>query len=349
MAIFKIEQLSCAYDRNTALADITFELKQRAFVVLAGPSGCGKTTLLNAIAGFIPLKHGHIEIQHRRVETLAPNERGISMIFQDATLFEHLRVYENIIFGLRYAGIHTDEIQQRLLEVSRLLKIDNLLKRRSASLSGGEKQRVAIARALVHKPDVFLMDEALSALDARLKNELRMEMRQLYETSEATFLYVTHDQVEAMTLADILIIMNEGKIQQIGAPQQLYRSPDNLFVASFLGKYPMNQFNGYIQDDTLYYQNHVVPLVTHYENGNVILGVREQFLYLREDGEYLGSIHLIEDYGDERYYHIACEDRIFIMKGQYQDHIQLHDDITFSFHLRDALLFYEATKLRIYL
>ncbi len=240
MAEVKIENLHKSFGTVDVLKDINLTVEDGAFVVLVGPSGCGKSTLLRSVAGLEPITSGNISIAGRNVSDLAPAQREIAMVFQSYALYPHMNVENNMAFGLRFAKTPRDEIAKRVAEASRILQLEPLLKRRPKELSGGQRQRVAIGRAIVRKPKVFLFDEPLSNLDAALRVNTRVEIANLHKLLKATILYVTHDQVEAMTLADKIVVMNDGRIEQAGKPLDLYYKPANLFVARFIGSPAMN-------------------------------------------------------------------------------------------------------------
>jgi len=244
MAGVVIEKLSKSFGPVEVLKDIDLEVEDGSFVVLVGPSGCGKSTLLRSIAGLEPVTSGAIAIGGRRVNDLAPAQREIAMVFQSYALYPHMDVAANMGFGLKFAGTPRAEIEARVNEAARILKLEALLKRRPRELSGGQRQRVAIGRAIVRKPQVFLFDEPLSNLDAALRINTRVEIAKLHKLLGATMIYVTHDQVEAMTLADKIVVMNNGRIEQQGKPLDLYYRPANRFVAGFIGSPAMNMLHG---------------------------------------------------------------------------------------------------------
>jgi len=227
-----------------AVENISFEAADGEFVVLVGPSGCGKTTLLRLVAGLEQPTSGEIRMDGRRLNELTPRERNVAMVFQDYALYPHMTVFKNIAFSLAARRMRKDEIRRRVENVARTLGLDTLLQRRPAELSGGQRQRVAMGRAIVREPEAFLFDEPLSNLDAKLRVHMRTEIRALCKRLAITALYVTHDQVEAMTMADRIVILNEGVVQQIGAPDEVYRKPANRFVAGFIGSPAMNFLHG---------------------------------------------------------------------------------------------------------
>jgi ABC-type sugar transport system ATPase subunit len=240
MSEVKIEKLCKSYGPVEVLTDIDLTVDNGSFVVLVGPSGCGKSTLLRSIAGLEPVSSGSMTIGGKTVNDLPPAQREIAMVFQSYALYPHMDVYSNMAFGLKFAKTPKAEIDARVGEAARILQLEALLKRRPRELSGGQRQRVAIGRAIVRKPQVFLFDEPLSNLDAALRINTRVEIAKLHKMLNATIVYVTHDQVEAMTLADKIVVMNKGRIEQTGRPLELYYKPANLFVAGFIGSPAMN-------------------------------------------------------------------------------------------------------------
>jgi ABC-type sugar transport system ATPase subunit len=241
MARVRLSRLRKSYDgRTDVLAGIDLDIAHGEFVVLLGPSGCGKSTLLRLLCGLEPITEGTLEIGDRVVNELPPAERGIAMVFQSYALYPHMTVWKNMAFGLTIAGRDKAEIDARIRRAAGILKIEHLLDRLPRELSGGQRQRVAIGRAIVREPQLFLFDEPLSNLDAALRVQTRLEIAKLHRQLDATIVYVTHDQVEAMTLGDRIVVMHEGRIQQAGSPLQLYQQPCNLFVAGFIGSPKMN-------------------------------------------------------------------------------------------------------------
>ncbi|MBO9590330.1 ABC transporter ATP-binding protein [Devosia sp.] len=235
MARLSLRGIKKRFKTTDVLHGIDLEIGDREFVVFVGPSGCGKSTLLRLIAGLDPISDGDFFLNDQRMNDVAPSRRGIAMVFQSYALYPHMDVYENMAFGARLMGLSKDEVEKRIADAARMLRLDALLKRKPRELSGGQRQRVAIGRALVRKPDVFLLDEPLSNLDAALRSDVRLEIAKLHRDIGGTMIYVTHDQVEAMTLADKIVVMNSGRIEQVGSPRELYETPANTFVATFIG------------------------------------------------------------------------------------------------------------------
>jgi ABC-type sugar transport system ATPase subunit len=238
-------------DGVVAVEDFSLTVPSPRMVVLVGPSGCGKTTLLRMIAGLERLSGGSIHLGERRLDTVEPRNRDIAMVFQSYALYSHMTVEQNLAFGLRVRRVARAEIHERVHTVAKTLELDQLLQRKPAELSGGQRQRVALGRAIVREPKVFLFDEPLSNLDARLRTEMRSTIRRLYDRLRVTSVYVTHDQVEAMTIGDLLVVMNQGRIHQVGDPETCYRRPADTFVASFLGSPAMNFADGEVADDAV--------------------------------------------------------------------------------------------------
>jgi lactose/L-arabinose transport system ATP-binding protein len=244
---------------------VDLEIKPEEFVVFVGPSGCGKSTLLRIIAGLEALTDGEIHIGDRLVNNVDPSKRGVAMVFQSYALYPHMTVRGNMGFALRFAGVARPEIERQVLEAARILELEPLLDRRPKELSGGQRQRVAIGRAIVRHPEVFLFDEPLSNLDAELRVHMRIEIARLHKELQATIIYVTHDQVEAMTLADKIVVLRDGIVEQVGTPLQLYDDPTNQFVAGFIGSPKMNFLKGVVENGSLRlpeYGNQTLPLGT---------------------------------------------------------------------------------------
>ena len=240
MTTLSIRNLTKKYGQLTALEDFSLDISSGEFMVLLGPSGCGKTTVLRCIAGLTDITSGEIYIGNELVNKLPPKDRDVAMVFQNYSLYPHMNVYDNIAFPLKMRKVHKEKINESVRKIARLLNIDNLLERKPKEISGGQMQRVALGRALVREPKIFLMDEPLSNLDAKLRTEMRVEIKKLQEKVGITTLYITHDQAEAMSMADNVGVMDSGKLLQLDSPQKVYTEPANQFVASFIGVPPMN-------------------------------------------------------------------------------------------------------------
>ncbi len=285
----------------TAVSDFCLEIKDKEFIILVGPSGCGKSTTLRMISGLEEITEGELYIGDRLVNDVAPKDRDISMVFQNYALYPHMTVFENMAFGLKLRKTPKEEIKRRVEEAARVLDIKHLLDRKPKALSGGQRQRVALGRAIVREPKVFLLDEPLSNLDAKLRASMRTELTKLHQRLGTTFIYVTHDQVEAMTMASRIVVMKDGLIQQVDTPQKLYDEPVNLFVAGFIGTPQMNFVNATIQKkgDSLYAcfgscefklpaEKASNPELQGYIGKEVILGIRPENIH--DEPMYLSSL-----------------------------------------------------------
>ncbi|SDA12117.1 carbohydrate ABC transporter ATP-binding protein, CUT1 family [Ruminococcus sp. YE71] len=339
MADVKLTNVKKQYDNGfVAVHDFNLEIKHEEFIVLVGPSGCGKSTTLRMIAGLEDITDGTIEIDGTVVNDMEPKDRDIAMVFQNYALYPHMSVYENIAFGLRLRKVPNKEIHKKVTEAAEILGITELLGRKPKQLSGGQRQRVAIGRAIVRVPKVFLMDEPLSNLDAKLRNQMRAEIILLREKIRTTFVYVTHDQTEAMTLGDRIVIMKDGYVMQVGTPQELFNHPANLFVAGFIGTPQMNFFDAELKKDRNGYTakveglnvkvpKHIADALDKRESvpEKVLLGVRPENLILTDSGESIGaSIKVTEMMGSEIHIHAELPDgKNVIIKVQIAD---LDDD-----------------------
>ncbi len=302
-----IKNLKKSFGINTVIDNISFEVSDGEFCILLGPSGCGKTTILRLIAGLEQKDEGIIFIGEQEVSELTPKERNIAMVFQSYALYPHLNVYENMSFSLKLQRKPKDEIENKVKQAAELLDIKELLYRKPRELSGGQRQRVAIGRAIVRNPKLFLFDEPLSNLDAKLRTAMRVELANLHQKLRSTIIYVTHDQIEAMTLGQKIILLNEGVIQQIGTPNELYKKPFNLFVAGFIGTPQMNLIEGYITkiEDRLFFQSSTLRIdVNHrnelreYTGKPVTIGIRPESL-IPGKGFIKGIVEVIEHLGSE--------------------------------------------------
>jgi len=293
MASLKLKNVYKRYDGGVvAVNDFNLDIEDKEFVILVGPSGCGKTTTLRMIAGLEEITEGEIYIGDRLVNDVQPKDRDIAMVFQNYALYPHMTVFDNMAFGLKLRKTPKDEIKRRVHEAAKILDIEHLLDRKPKALSGGQRQRVALGRAIVREPKVFLMDEPLSNLDAKLRVQMRTEISKLHQKLQTTIIYVTHDQVEAMTMGTRIVVMKDGIIQQVDSPQALYERPQNLFVAGFIGSPPMNFINARVekrgQDTYLLFGKEQIKLPegkakklegTDYYGKEVILGIRPEDIH----------------------------------------------------------------------
>ena len=355
MAHVNIKQLRKTYDgRADVLAGLNLDIRDGEFCVLVGPSGCGKSTLLRMLCGLEEISGGELAIGGEVVNHLPPAERGIAMVFQSYALYPHMNVYKNMAFGLKVAGSSKSDIDARIRHAASILKIDHLLQRLPRELSGGQRQRVAIGRSIVRNPKVFLFDEPLSNLDAALRVQTRLEIAKLHRQLAATIVYVTHDQVEAMTLGDKIVVMHEGRIQQAGTPLELYQQPQNLFVAGFIGSPKMNFFPGVVtRCDDSGVQVEIAGGLRLLADVNpqgvspgaaVTLGLRaEQIREGLGDGQPLrGVVNLVEHLGEANFLYVTLEGgHDIVVRGDGNRSVHIGELIALSvqshaFHLFDA-------------
>lgn len=364
MAKVRFEQVSKIFDRNvTAVADFELEINDKEFVVLVGPSGCGKSTTLRMIAGLEKPTSGQIFIGDKPVNDVAPKDRDIAMVFQNYALYPHMTVYENIAYGLRLRKFPKRIIDEKVREAARSLAITELLDRKPKALSGGQRQRVAIGRAIVREPQVFLMDEPLSNLDAKLRNQMRAEILMLRKRLDTTFVYVTHDQTEAMTLGDRIVIMKDGYIQQVGTPQEVFAHPANQFVGGFIGTPQMNFFQGQLLKRNGRYLvsagGYTVELSAEKqerlencgtEEQEIILGVRPEHLKITLEG-IPAELGVREMMGSSVHVHLTAMDREAVAvvsgmddTGHFLSNIPQTGQVYLSFHGNAVHLFDPATQ-----
>ena len=300
MAGLKLQAITKSWDGKTqVIKPLTLDVADGEFIVMVGPSGCGKSTLLRMVAGLERVSGGDIWIDNKRVTEMEPKDRGIAMVFQNYALYPHMSVEENMAWGLKIRGMGKEHIAERVKEAARILELGELLKRRPRELSGGQRQRVAMGRAIVRDPAVFLFDEPLSNLDAKLRVQMRLELQHLHRRLKTTSLYVTHDQVEAMTLAQRVLVMNKGIAEQIGTPVEVYEKPASRFVASFIGSPAMNLLDGYVSASGTHFElegGMTLPIGrSARESGgrNMTLGIRPEHIALSSQAE--GGVPLVLD------------------------------------------------------
>ena len=328
MSGVKLESIVKAYGAVQVVHGIDLEVQEKEFVVLVGPSGCGKSTTLRMIAGLEEITDGMLTIDGRSMNRVAPKDRDVAMVFQNYALYPHLNVADNIAFGLRIRKEGKDEIAASVDEVGKILGLTPYLDRKPSDLSGGQRQRVAMGRAIVRRPKVFLFDEPLSNLDAKLRTQMRAEIKRLHKRLGATSIYVTHDQVEAMTLADRIVVMNDGRIEQVGTPMELFLNPVNSFVAGFLGAPPMNQIKATIaQGDTSPVANFpggqlALPPLDGLQNAvgrEVIVGIRPEYAQIVTKltaGSVACDLDLMETLGSEALLHMSIDGAPFVIRTE---------------------------------
>ena len=319
MARVQLTDVTKRYDDVTAVDEMNLDIRDGEFVCLVGPSGCGKSTTMETIAGLTKPTSGTVTIGDTDVTRLPPKDRGVSMVFQNIALFPHMDVYENISFGLRLRKYDTDEIDKRVQKASDVVQLEGMLDREPNELSGGQQQRVAIARAIVREPEVFLMDEPLANLDAKLRVHMRTELQRLHKQLDTTIIYVTHDQAEAMTMSDRIAVINSGELQQIDPPLVCYNEPANLFVAGFIGSPSMNFVDGELTSDGLrtdHFDLEFDPSVIDDAIGDsVTMGIRPEDIYLTRNSDSIASASevieartdVLEPMGDEIFVYLSLD------------------------------------------
>ena len=353
----EIKKLDLHFGSVEVLNDLNLEIEKGEFLVLLGSSGCGKSTLLNCIAGLLEITNGQIFIEGKNVTWSEPSERGIGMVFQSYALYPQMTVEGNLSFGLKNAKLPKDEIQKRVARAAEILQIEPLLKRKPSALSGGQRQRVAIGRALVRDVDVFLFDEPLSNLDAKLRADLRIEIKQLHQKLHNTMIYVTHDQIEAMTLADRIAIMKGGKILQLAAPGEIYNKPKVKYVAEFIGSPTMNFMNGSISSNQ-FTSDLFDCALDDYESdwlnfsGEAILGVRAEHILSGESAslaqvQLKGSVELLEPLGSDILARVNVDGSLFWVRLDGQSNVSLNQELAIGFGTENIHLFDAVSEQRI--
>ncbi|MEJ1931507.1 ABC transporter ATP-binding protein [Nostoc sp. NIES-2111] len=362
MAKVRLENIKRRFNNVTAIEDISFEIPDGEFWVLVGPSGCGKSTILRTIAGLETATSGNLFIGDRLVNHIPARERDVAMVFQNYALYPHMTVAENIAFGLKMRKIDPKIVQERVVNVARSLSLDHLLDRKPKQLSGGQQQRVALGRAIARKPQVFLLDEPLSNLDAQLRDDTRAELKLLHQNLGITTIYVTHDQVEAMTLADKIVVLSGGRIQQIGEPQAIYARPANQMVATFLGNPPMNILPAIYKGDSFDVNGQLLALPTSVRENlqlhlgqRVDLGIRPEHISINADATsthntgLLVAVKVVEPLGRETLVRVDLPDSTVVLNVQLGGDVRLHpgDRLSLQLDLNQLFVFDPKTGQRI--
>jgi multiple sugar transport system ATP-binding protein len=348
----RVRELGVRYGDQDVLAGLDLDVQAGEFLVLLGPSGCGKSTLLHSIAGLLDTSAGSIEIGGQDMTFADPSARGIGMVFQSYALYPNMTVLGNLSFGLRVAGVPRAEIERRVQHTAQMLQLGPLLARKPSQLSGGQRQRVAIGRALVRQAGVYLLDEPLSNLDAQLRTELRRELKLLHRALGATMIYVTHDQVEAMTLATRIAIMRQGVIQQIGTPQEVYERPANRFVAGFVGSPAMNFVEGALASTSCGVDFRSPALQLHFPGSNAaagtaVLGVRPEQIRIDADGRFNGTVQLIEPMGGQQVVWLQCGSQTLAAVVHHVAGLALDQVVRFHIDAASVSLFDATSGTRI--
>lgn len=363
MATVVLKGLSKTYGHGTyAVKDVNLEVQDKEFLVLVGPSGCGKSTTLRMIAGLEEISEGEILIDGRVVNHIPAKNRDIAMVFQNYALYPHMTVYENMAFALKLRKYPKKEIERRVSEAAEILGLGEMLKRRPKELSGGERQRVAVGRSIVRKPKVFLFDEPLSNLDAKLRVQMRMELQKLHNRLQSTMIYVTHDQVEALTLGDRIVVMNKASVQQVADPVRLYEKPVNQFVGGFIGSPPMNFLKGRIvvQNSDYFFQDRGIklrllpqhyPKMSSYKDQEIIFGVRPEDIYdkifaqdARPEFTITATVDVVEPMGSEIYLYLNAGNNNFVARVSNQDTATVNQDLQLVFDMSKVHFFDTQTK-----
>ncbi|WP_019156973.1 ABC transporter ATP-binding protein [Robertmurraya massiliosenegalensis] len=364
MAELKLDHIYKIYDNKvTAVEDFNLKIEDKEFVVFVGPSGCGKSTTLRMIAGLEEISKGDLYIDERRVNDVPPKDRDIAMVFQNYALYPHMTVYDNMAFGLKLRKFSKQEIEKRVNEAAKILGLETYLTRKPKALSGGQRQRVALGRAIVRDAKVFLMDEPLSNLDAKLRVQMRAEIVKLHRRLETTTIYVTHDQTEAMTMATRLVVMKDGVIQQVGAPKEVYENPENIFVGGFIGSPSMNFFNGNIEEGKFVAGNTSISIpegkmkmlrTQGYVGKEVVLGIRPEdihdeqlFIEASQGSKIQLHVDVAELTGAETMIYSSLEGQDFVARVDSRSQLSPGQTIDVAFDMNKVHFFDKETEMRI--
>ncbi len=365
MAEIQLKNIYKIYDGDVqAVTDFTLDIEDKEFVVFVGPSGCGKSTTLRMIAGLEDISKGDLMIGDKRMNDVAPKDRDIAMVFQNYALYPHMNVYDNMAFGLKLRKFKKDEIERRVKEAAKILGLEEMLDRKPKAMSGGQRQRVALGRAIVRDPQVFLMDEPLSNLDAKLRVQMRAEITKLHKRLQTTTIYVTHDQTEAMTMATRIVIMKDGYIQQVGSPKEVYDNPENVFVGGFIGSPSMNFIGGKLDGDKFKIGSNVSVTVPEgklallreqgYADKELILGIRpedihDELLFLESSpgSKITAKIDVAELLGAETILYSTIEDQEFVARVDSRTDVAGGQSIELAFDMNKSHFFDKDSEERI--
>ena len=349
MSKIVIKNLEKSFGENKVINNFNIDIKDGEFIVLVGPSGCGKSTLLRMVSGLESIDQGEIFLDAKLINNLIPSKREIAMVFQSYALYPHMNVFENMSFGLKMEKIPKNEIHDKVKSAAATLQIEDLLERKPKQLSGGQRQRVAIGRAITRNPKVFLFDEPLSNLDAALRSEMRVEISKLHKKLKSNIIYVTHDQIEAMTLADRIVVLNNGIIEQFGTPNDIYSDPNNIFVAEFIGSPKMNIIkinkDQIINSNTIELFKNKITFENFEFKDEIYLGVRPENISIKDDNEIKldVKVDLIENLGFEKIIYTKISGNEIIIKSS-ENVTGQSSKISFS---KDKVLFFDKSKKRI--
>lgn len=368
MATLSLKHIDKIYDNNVqAVFDFNLDIADKEFIVFVGPSGCGKSTTLRMIAGLEDISSGELYIDDKLMNDISPKDRDIAMVFQSYALYPHMTVYENMAFGLKIAKVPKEEIDRRVRSVAKAIDIEQYLERKPKALSGGQRQRVALGRAIVREPKVFLMDEPLSNLDAKLRVQMRVEILKIYQQLGTTFIYVTHDQTEAMTMGTRIVVMKDGRVQQVAAPTFLYEHPINKFVAGFIGSPQMNFRDGMIseKDGKLFIELTDIALEIPedkakilkekgYVGKTVTMGIRPedisthpQYIMHHPEASFQSQVDVVELMGSESFIHMTKDGSPFVVKVPGSTPLRAHDEGSFTYLMNKTHYFDKDTEINI--
>ena len=337
MSFLELQNITKVYPNGTkAVNETSLNIEKGEFVVFVGPSGCGKSTLLRMIAGLEDITAGEIVLDGTIINNIDPSERDVAMVFQNYALYPHMTVYNNMAYGLKNRGISKQEIEDKVNEVAKLLEIDQYLSRKPSMLSGGQRQRVAMGRAIVRNPKIFLFDEPLSNLDAKLRNQMRLEIKKLQRQMGVTSIFVTHDQTEAMTLGDRIVVINNGIVEQVGTPKDIYSKPNTKFVAEFIGSPQMNIFNCKIDNGIAKIDNNSINLDKSIKIDDASIGIRPDDIQISDSGSISCKANLVEYLGSDMIIYSSIGDQEFSCKLSSKIDVKAGDE--FKFDIQPSLV-----------
>ena len=348
MSFLELQNITKVYPNGTrAVNETSLNIENGEFVVFVGPSGCGKSTLLRMIAGLEDITSGEIILDANTINNVDPSERDVAMVFQNYALYPHMTVYNNMAYGLKNRGISKQEIEDKVNEVAKLLEIDPYLSRKPSMLSGGQRQRVAMGRAIVRNPKIFLFDEPLSNLDAKLRNQMRLEIKKLQRQMGVTSIFVTHDQTEAMTLGDRIVVINNGIVEQVGTPKDIYSKPNTKFVAEFIGSPQMNIFNCKIDNGIAKIDNNSINLNKSINIENASIGIRPDDIQISNSGSISCKANLVEYLGSDMIIYSSIGDQEFSCKLSSKIDVKAGDEFKFDIQASSVHVFDNSSGKRL--
>ena len=348
MSFLELKNITKIYPNGTKAVDETsLKVEDGEFVVFVGPSGCGKSTLLRMIAGLEDITGGEISLDGKIINNIDPSERDVAMVFQNYALYPHMSVYNNMAYGLKNRGISKEDIITKVNDAAKLLEIDQLLSRKPSMLSGGQRQRVAMGRAIVRNPKIFLFDEPLSNLDAKLRNQMRLEIKKLQRQMDVTSVFVTHDQTEAMTLGDRIVVINNGIVEQVGTPKDIYSKPNTKFVAEFIGSPQMNLFNCKIENGNAKIGDGHINLENSINIQDASIGVRPDDIQVNQNGKFETKANLVEYLGSDMIIYSSIGNQDFSCKLSSKIDVKAGDNFKFDILSSSVHIFDNTTNKRV--